>query len=387
MSRILFITEDYPSGLNGTSVKTRNTLLFLLKQNVEIDLCCVHNGEIVNRINLDKLRTFIVEKKIPPKLSTRNILRIIRLLISLNPLFVQRLFTLELNLLIKTLLKSNEYSYVIYDGYSTLIHVIKTQAEQIYIDDEDITDLLLKRFQSEKFWLKKIQFYVDYFKSKIYEKKYLIQMDQVWAISPNTKKRLQTLTPAKTVLMPTYIPLAENIYDKKSKDVVFTGTLSWEENIVGLKWFLQNYWPGIVRTCPNSTLHIIGREANFDLVEFIKSFPQVKYWGYVEDLKKVYENCAVAISPVLINAGIKVKILTYLRFGLPVVATEKSVLGLVSTKGVKIGTQKNFGSEVTSLLQSSTERQLLSQAGHLNIKQNYNNRHLELFLKKNVCLI
>lgn len=387
MSRILFITEDYPSGLNGNSVKTRNTLIFLLQQKINVDLCCVYNGEILKKIKSSRLRTFLVKKKLPTKFSIKNILRIISLLISANPLFVQRLFELELNLLIKVLINSSDYDYVIYDGYSTLIHSVETKSQQIYIDDEDITDLLLKRFQSEKHLLKKIQGYVDYFKSKLYEKKYLTQMDQVWAISPNTKKRLKTLTGAKTVLMPTYIPLASNVYKKESRDIIFTGTLSWDENVVGLKWFLEKHWPLVHRSYPDVVLHIVGREASHNFIKYLESFPKVKYWGYVESLKNIYSNCAVAVSPVLINAGIKVKILTYLKYGLPVVATKKSTLGLISNLGIEIASENNFGGKLVNLLRHPSKRQSLSKLGYLNIRQNYAESKLKLFLKKNTSFV
>ncbi len=386
MFRVLFITEDYPSGLNGTSVKTRNTLQYMLDHDFEIDLCCAYVDSVENRLNHKNLRHFLVEKKLPAKYSLPYFLRAFRLLISSNPLVIQRVHDENLGKLVKVLASSNEYDYVIYDGYSTLTSYVSTKDQTIYIDDEDFTDLLRQRIDFMGFGLSKMLLRLDYLKSKSFEQKLFPQLDQIWAISPNTGKRLSSLSSAETSLMPTYVPSKKNIHQLESKDLVFTGTLSWPENIAGLKWFLKNHWFKIHNRFPDTILKIVGREASSELKKFIKSFPQTEFLGYVQDLKQVYRNSAVAIAPVLINAGIKVKILTYWSYGLPVVATKTSALGLVSYDGLVLGDEQSFADKVIELLASKEKRQRLSKLAFENIKSNYSRFHLEQFLEERLNL-
>jgi glycosyltransferase involved in cell wall biosynthesis len=382
MTRVLFITEDYPNGLNGTSVKTRNTLKFMLDHGFEVDLCCAELGQIENKIEHDNLRQFLVKKHLPNRFSIRYFIRALNLIFSPNPLIVQRLYDHRLGLLTDVLVEGNDYDYIFYDAFSTLVYHSSDSAQSIYIDDEDITDLLLQRYKSTSFGLRKLWLGLDVLKSKSYEEKYLKKMDQIWAISPDTKTRLKTLSSAETNLMPTFVPAKTNVYHRQSQDVVFTGTLSWAENIAGLKWFLENHWAKIHQARPDVKLKIIGREASDEFVEYLKSFPGIEFRGYVKDLRDVYQDCALAIAPVLINAGIKVKILTYWSYGLPVVATPTSALGLVSRQGLVLGDDQNFADKVISLLDSPRERDRLAQAGYNNIKNNYSLKQLNNFFKE-----
>lgn len=384
MARVLFITEDYPSGLNGTSLKTRYTLKWLLKNGYEIDLCCAYFNRIIDKLESKNLKSFLIKKSYPTKYSLGYWWRIFKLFFSPNPFFIQRLYEPRLKKLVKKLLTKNNYEFVIYDGFSTLIYRSKTEAEKIYIDDEDITDLLKQRFKSENNLIKKISLYLNFLKSKSYEKQHLTQVDQVWAISPETRKRLKSLTLARTLLMPTYLPVAKNVFNSKSTHLVFTGTLSWLENVAGLKWFLNEHWWEIHRKFPELVLDIIGREANSEFVDFLGHFPQVEHHGYVKDLKDFYQQSALAIAPVLINAGIKVKILTYLSYGLPVVATKTSALGLVCTDGVRVVKKENFAKQVIGLLESEDVRKKMSEEGYKNLKNNYSAKQLATFIENSL---
>lgn len=380
MVKVLFITEDYPSGLNGTSVKTRYTLQHLLQNNYQIDLCCAHHQTKLRPIADKNLKTFCVKKRYPSKLSWANFRRKIQIFFSFEPSFVRQLYSARLEAVIKRLHQQQEYDFLIFDGFSTLIYDLSSSAEKIYIDDEDMTILFKRRAAQTTNLLKKIFYKLDYWRSLNFESRFLSKMDQVWAISPKTAQRLAGLTQAETSLMPTYLPLNKNLYQPTSTDLVFTGTLSWEENICGLKWFLIEHWSQIHQQLPQLKLHIIGREAGSDLKAFLYKFPQVKYWGYVENLEDVYQNCALAIAPVLINAGIKVKILTYMSYGLPVVATPTASLGLVSTQGLTIAQPAEFAQSVIKLISFESRRSKQAIEAYQNIKENYSAEHLTAFV-------
>jgi len=382
--KILFITEDFPSGLNGTSVKTRNTLNYLLDAGYKVDVCCfLFKGFNRHDFKHNNLRIFTFESKRFNKKSISFIYHAFFIVFSIAPITIKRLFNKDLEKKLIKLKNTNSYRSIFYDGYSNLQYLNKdTKNEHIYIDDEDFTDLFRQRLLLERDLFKKIFYFFEYLKSLLFEFIYMRRVDQVWAISSNTKNRLKRVTGVKTVLMPTIISLNENLFNENGYKIVFTGTLNWRENVEGLKWFISNHWNKVIANIPSAELVIIGQGASLDLISYLESHKNISYKGYVESLDEEYKQATLAIAPVRINAGIKVKILTYMSYGLPVISTKKAALGLVSTDGILVSSDKNFSRCIIKLLQSLRLRKYLSGKSHQNIKNNYSNIHLKEFLFK-----
>ena len=55
--------------------------------------------------------------------------------------------------------------------------------------------------------------------------------------------------------------------------------------------------------------------------------------GYIENLDEVVSSCDIAIVPILRGGGTRVKILDYMRAGLPIVATKKGIEGIEAKNG------------------------------------------------------
>lgn len=385
-NRLLFITEDFPSGLNGTSVKTRNTLNYLLNTGYEVDVCCfLFEGFQQHDLNHKNLRIFTAKSKRFKKKSFSFLIQVFKIIFSFIPITIKRLFNSNLNKKIRELENKNRYAVIFYDGYSTLQYLNrKLDSKKVYIDDEDFTDLFRQRFILDSNFFKKIFYFSEYLKSLVFEFFYMRKVDQVWAISSNNKKRLEKISGVKTVLMPIIIPLQRNLYQSNGLRIIFTGTLNWRENVEGLKWFIAYHWSKVLKKIPQAELVIIGQGASLSLISYLKSHKNIVYKGYVKSLEDEYKNASLSIAPVRINAGIKVKILTYMSCGLPVVSTQKAALGLISTGGVLVTSDKNFAKCIISLLKKEKLRKYLSLKAHENIKDNYSERQLEVFFSHNL---
>lgn len=379
--KILFITEDFPSGLNGASVRTRSTLESILALGHSVEVCCFHFKDFnVHDFSHKNLKIHTVTTKRRKRTSVLFLKHLFSIVFSWAPISIRRLFNVELQQKVKKILDTN-IDIIVYDGYSTLQYLEKNFAgKSIFIDTEDFTDLYRQRFIAESRFFEKIFYFLEYIKSLFYERKTMRHVSQIWAISPKTKKRLEKMSGVKTILMPTYIEREENIYTGKKSNIVFTGTLNWRENIEGLKWFVENHWDRIISKIPDATLVVIGQGASENLQHFLLTKKNILYKGYVKSLKKEYSQAALAIAPVRINAGIKVKILTYLSFGLPVISTKKAAWGLVSTDGVLVVNDNKFADGVIRLLQQPTRRASLSIKGYSNIVSNYSLEGLKKFV-------
>jgi glycosyltransferase involved in cell wall biosynthesis len=377
------VTQLYPSGLTGTSVKTRETLVYLLKKGYVIDVICIHHKKMEKReLQSKNLQIFTIERDVISKFSFPYIIRAFHLLLTVMPFRIKKMFDKRIQFLIDSLDKDKHYDVIFFDGFSTLQYATQYNKRHIYIDDEDITDLLYKRFKETNNYLLKMFFYLEFVRCKRYEKVCLSKMSQIWAISEKTADRLKNLSSAKTFIMPTIIPKQRSCYSPKAQHIVFSGLLSWLENVNGLLWFLNHHWAEIHDKFPQTTLFVTGQMASPDLILRLKETPGVVYKGFVDNLEVIYCSCALAIAPIRINSGIKVKILTYLSYGLPVVSTTTATWGLSSLDGVISSCDEEFGKSIIRLLTDSKKRFTLSKGAKNNIEKNHSWKALDMFMKR-----
>ncbi len=105
--------------------------------------------------------------------------------------------------------------------------------------------------------------------------------------------------------------------------LVFIGSASLP-NLDGLRWFLNDIWP-----------YLAGQGVSLDLVgdcgAALRHLPGgVNRLGRVADLAPVLHRAALAIAPLRVGSGLKIKLLDYARHGLFTVATPVSLEGFAA---------------------------------------------------------
>jgi len=108
---------------------------------------------------------------------------------------------------------------------------------------------------------------------------------------------------------------------KNNGDVLFLGHLNYEPNIQALKIIKKFVAPKIKRD-----ILVVGNYG--ERVKKEMSSKKIKFLGWVDDLNDVFNQCSVAIAPLISGSGTRLKILDYGAAGLPVVCTDLSVDGL-----------------------------------------------------------
>ncbi|HEX2032409.1 MAG TPA: glycosyltransferase [Actinomycetota bacterium] len=102
---------------------------------------------------------------------------------------------------------------------------------------------------------------------------------------------------------------------------LFVGRLSEDlsPNADGLRWFVDEVWPGIRSELGDVELLVAGR-ASPTLSGIARD--GVRLLGAVDDLTPLYEAARVFVAPLRFAAGIPLKILEAASFGVPVVTTD-----------------------------------------------------------------
>jgi len=155
--------------------------------------------------------------------------------------------------------------------------------------------------------------------------------------------------------------------------IAYVGSLDWLPNIDGLKWFVDEVMPIIVKSRPNVKLYVFGKNPSHD-VEKLNNGKNVFVKGFIEDVRDVYRQARVMIVPLLAGSGIRIKILEAMAAGKAIVSTS------VGCEGIKIAPENNimvadtsqaFADKVLRLLQDDHLCRLIGKEAASFISEEY----------------
>lgn len=144
----------------------------------------------------------------------------------------------------------------------------------------------------------------------------------------------------------------------------FLGGLSWHANLDGLNWFLENCWETLCGIDNNIVLNVIG-ECDESIRIKLGKYHNVILHGYVDNLNDVLSNVRVFVSPLLYGSGMKVKNITALYKGLPIVTTSVGAEGIELQDSVNsfiADSPSLFVQRVAELLADDYKSQLMAQS-------------------------
>ena len=197
------------------------------------------------------------------------------------------------------------------------------------------------------------------------ERAVLADVGNVIAIQWDDANEFRSLVPgARVVVVPVAIDSPAHFRrDRTAADhAVFVGSGSFH-NFDGLTWFLEACWPRIRLELPEATLDVVGT------VCYRLGDPPagVRYRGVVDDIDNAYESALLAIVPLRIGSGLKVKLIEALAYGLPVVTTSVGAQGLTAIDPQPFAIADDaddFAAQCVAVLRSPERRANLCRAVH-----------------------
>lgn len=115
--------------------------------------------------------------------------------------------------------------------------------------------------------------------------------------------------------------------------LVHLGTMYWPPNVDAVTWFLEAIYPRIRAAHPTVGFDVIGARPPWALRRRAAATPGVRVTGYVADPLPWLERAAALVVPLRAGAGMRVKILTALAHGVPVVTTRLGCEGIAAEPG------------------------------------------------------
>jgi hypothetical protein len=130
---------------------------------------------------------------------------------------------------------------------------------------------------------------------------------------------------------------------KRSAAVVFVGDLRAKHNYAAAKWTLEHLLPVLAG---RARLVMAGRGTD----GLAPASPDLELLGFVEDISEVIARAEVCIAPLLAGAGVKTKMLDYVRQGCRVLATPVAMEGIEDCPGVTVAGLEEFPEALLRLL-------------------------------------
>lgn len=157
------------------------------------------------------------------------------------------------------------------------------------------------------------------------------------------------------------------------------GSLDWEPNIEGLRWFLSEIWPQILKTEPLLQFFVAGRNASTDFIKYIQSFKNVIYDGEVEDANQYINSKSIMIVPLRSGSGMRIKILEGLALSKVIVSTQIGAEGITAKDGQEIVIADDvpaFVEKIISLVRDANLYNAIKQNAREYIMREFDNRKI-----------
>lgn len=253
---------------------------------------------------------------------------------------------------------------------------VHTRAK-VLVDFDDVESIVLGRtIAAAALRLPTVFRIIEMVKQRLHERHAVRRYDAVLVASVHDRRRLgrdnvQVLP--NTVSIP-----SATTDDTNDNDLIFFGLLSYDPNTDGILYFLREIWPHIRMQRPQARLWIVGAKppaavnAYHDNVSVIVT-------GFVADLHALLARCAVAIAPLRIGGGTRIKILDAMAAGKAVVATSIGYEGLDVTPGTHLlaaDAPRAFAAACVQLMADRSQRQQLGLAARALVAREYDSASL-----------
>lgn len=170
----------------------------------------------------------------------------------------------------------------------------------------------------------------------------------------------------------------------KNNNIIFVGGFNHAPNVDGIKWFVAEILPVILKNNPDVKLFVVGSHPTQEIINMENEHIHVT--GYVSDekLNELYASSKLAVVPLRFGAGIKGKVVETLFNGLPLITTSIGAEGLEGlNKCVQITDDPyKFAEYVNEFMQNDELCLKYAKMGQQYIVDNFSANSVKKIIKK-----
>lgn len=189
-----------------------------------------------------------------------------------------------------------------------------------------------------------------------YEADVVRKVDLVLPISPVDEKKLRDLSPGiKSSVIPAgvdmekYVPNVEFIPGR----VLFLSSYKWYPNLDSMRFYVRKIAPLVNARLPQTKTIVAGKSIN-EIPESWLNGNFVKT-GFVDDFNHLASMASIAVVPLRIGSGMRIKLLELMALGMGIVSTSIGAEGIDLESGKHLlvaDTAEEFADKIVELLSS-----------------------------------
>ncbi len=158
-------------------------------------------------------------------------------------------------------------------------------------------------------------------------------VDTFFACSDDDRHVLERISGLRGFTIPNGVDTTFHSFDDRtakasSPSLIFSGWMGTHANQDALVWLRERIWPAILAARSDVRLLLVGGGMPERMAASWRSVPGVEVAGEVTDVRPWFRQAGIAIVPLRIGSGTRLKILEAMSQGNPVVSTGKGAEGL-----------------------------------------------------------
>ncbi|MEO7020959.1 MAG: glycosyltransferase [Ktedonobacteraceae bacterium] len=249
----------------------------------------------------------------------------------------------------------------------------------VMLDEHNIEfELRLRTYQQEKAFLRKWYNWLEGHLLKFAEIERCRRANVILMTSEREQIIMQQLLPTNNfVVVPNGVDstnfLPADVSQEVENSIVFTGAMGYYPNVDAVRFFAHHCWPLIRARIPTATWQIVGKNPMAEVLQ-LANLPGVTVTGEVPDTRPYLATASLAIAPLRIGSGTRLKILEAFSMQKAVVASSIGCEGLAVEAGQHLlvaDQPEAFAEAVIELLQQPEKRRSFGCAGRALVETTY----------------
>lgn len=359
--RALFLTPESPYPTYGGGALRSASILEYLLPRYETDVFCfVQNDEAGNPPAGSALRPDGVARWIGQplpyhrKAAFERAMRATSRLIRRVPPLVDRFSGFESSL--RAAIEGRRYDVAVIEHFwcAPYIDVLRPVTRRVVLDLHNIESVWHRRAAAES--AAAVAFAHRQFAglAEDLERRLLPRFDLLLVTSKPDGAFVERNFPDQRVaIVKNTIPMRNPPAVPREDEIVFSGYMDYAPNQTAVFEFASDIWPLILERRPSTRFKIVGKSA-LQLKAPLAKTPRIRFVSDPEDAIMEIASASVAVVPLRVGSGTRLKIVEAWAAGTPVVSTTLGAEGLECEPGrdlVVVDQPEEFASKVVELLE------------------------------------
>ncbi len=376
---LLMVSPNIPSPTAGASTRNYH-LLKALASRYSVSLLALggssERGIYSDTSQLEtltsSLRVINASNSVPKRL--QQLIDMVR-----GELYILKAYSLdEMQKALDTLLATDQYHCILFESIFMAGYRLPSDVK-VFIDQHNLEyEIRLRTYQHERAWLRKWYNRLESSLLKSVEIERCRNADLVLVTSERERLILKKMLPKNVIeVVPNGVDIEMFCGDSTEQEVpgriIFTASMEYYPNVHAVQYFAQQCWPLIRKHLPYATWHIVGKNP-LPAVQKLAELPGVTVTGTVPDIRPYLASAVVAIVPLQIGSGTRLKILEALAMRKAVVSTSQGYEGLAVVPGKHLlgaDQPETFAEAVISFMNNPEMRNAFGNAGRALVEAEY----------------